>query len=228
MRNRVLVSEQDAATLNLIREVFTLHGISIRVSQDAGELEDVVGQEKFDAMFIDMATPRLDGFEFIRRVRQSSWNRSTPIMLLPERLETGARLEAFQAGGTFFLEKPLDRTKLTRLLRSARGIMVEEQRRHMRVRLHIDVECRADERRILGTSVNVSRDGILFYDDGSLKRGQLVNLAFALQPRMPTLHATGVVVHTDEQRRVGVHFVANFPEDGDVIKDFIAKQLEVV
>ncbi|MBI2817682.1 MAG: response regulator [Acidobacteria bacterium] len=228
MRSRVLVSEQDVATLNLIREVFTLHGISIRVLQDPGELDGLVEGEKFDAVFMDLATPQLNGSEFIRRIRQSSWNRSTPIVLLPQRVETRARLEAFSAGGTFFLEKPLDRTKLTRLLRSTRATMVEERRRYMRVPLHTDVECRANEREIRGAAVNVSRDGILFHGDGTLKRGQLVKLAFAIEPRKPALHATGVVARVDEKRRLGVRFVPNFPEDANMIQDFIAKQLEVL
>ena len=228
MHPRVLVSEQDVTTLNLIREVFTLHGISVRVLQDPRELDGLVEGEKFDAVFMDLATPRLDGFEFIRRIRQSSSNRSTPIVLLPQRLDTRARLEAFSAGGTFFLEKPLDRTKLTRLLRSTRGTMLEERRRYMRVPLHSDVECRANEREIRGTAVNVSRDGILFHGDGTLKRGQLVKLAFTVEERKPALHATGVVARVDENRRLGVRFVPNYPEDAKMIQDFIDKQLEAL
>jgi CheY-like chemotaxis protein len=228
MRSKVLVSEHDAATLELMREVFTLHGISMQVLNTTAEITAIVDQEKFDAVFLDLSTRPQSGFDVIRSIRQSSWNKSVPIVMLPERLQTNERLEAFQAGGTFFLEKPLDRTKLTRLLRSTRGIMAEEHRRYARVPLSTRVECRSGEHQVAGSCVNLSREGILFNGDGSLKRGQQVELDFSLGMRKPAVRARGIVTRTDEHRRVGVRLMPASADDAQMIREYIARQVEVV
>ncbi len=228
MKPKVLVAESDATTLELMREVFTLHGISIRAVNDAAEVANLINQQKFDAVFMDLDLPGLDGVEFIRRIRQSSWNRKIPIVIIPERRETHHRLEAFRAGGTFFLEKPLDRTLFTRLLRSTRGAIAEERRRFARIPLQTQVECGTAGRELLGMSCNLSRDGILFQGDGTLKRGHKVQVSFRLEQHRPAVRAEGVVARVDDMQRVGVRFVPLAPDDAQRLRDFIARQADTL
>ena len=59
-----------------------------------------------DVIVMDLAMPRLDGWETIRRLRQSSWTREIPIIAVsavPLSRET-----AFQAGCDVYLSKPCE------------------------------------------------------------------------------------------------------------------------
>ena len=226
MAHKVLVAEDDAPTLALMREIFSLHGISVRVMHDAVEATALLDGEKFDAVFTGMEMPRLNGLDFIRQIRQSSWNKNTPIVVIPERGETQSRLEAFQAGGTFFLEKPLDRTLFTRLLRTTRPAIAEERRRSVRIPLVTLVTCRTGSHEFTGLSSNISRDGICFQSDGSLRRGHRIELSFALQPHQPPLSAIGVVTRTDLSHAAGVRFIPMEPDDAQRIRNFISKQVD--
>lgn len=228
MKPKVLVAESDAATLELMREIFTLHGISIRPVNDAAEVANLINQQKFDAVFMDLDLPGVDGVEFIRRIRQSSWNKRTPIVIIPERRETHNRLEAFKAGATFFLEKPLDRTLFTRLLRSTQGTIAEERRRFARIPLQTQVQCGTGGHELLGMSCNLSREGIMFQGDGTLKRGHRVKVSFRLEQHKPAVCAEGVVTRVDDKQRVAVRFVPLAPDDAQRLREFIARRADAL
>lgn len=49
--------------------------------------------------------------------------------------------DAFAIGATFFLQKPVDRHKLSRLFRSVSGGMLENRRKYTRVPIQTDVTC---------------------------------------------------------------------------------------
>ena len=138
---KVLVVEDNIPTLELMVEVLTSLGVEVRPIADSQLATAVINAEKFDGIFLDLLMPKPDGFELARQVRRSSWNRRTPIVIVTAREDPTTMQEAFAAGGTFFLQKPVDRRKLIRLLNSTRGTMLEERRRYKRVSVHTEVVC---------------------------------------------------------------------------------------
>jgi PleD family two-component response regulator len=48
---------------------------------------------------------KVDGFELARQIRASSWNKSTPIVVVTGQDDTKAMQKVFAAGTTFFLQK---------------------------------------------------------------------------------------------------------------------------
>ena len=97
--------------------------------------------------------PHLHGFDLGRLIRKSSWNKSTPIIIVTGRDDRETMQQAFSIGATFFLQKPVDRQKLTALFRTVRGTLLENRRRSARVPLQTTVICHADYR----TMVSVRR-----------------------------------------------------------------------
>jgi CheY-like chemotaxis protein len=75
----------------------------------------LVAAERFDGMFVDLEMPKVHRFELVRRIRQSSWNQSTPIIIVTGSERPAAMKLGFKAGGSFFLQKPIERYKLLRL-----------------------------------------------------------------------------------------------------------------
>ncbi len=78
-------------------------------------------RSKFDGIFLDLEMPRVHGFNLTNRIRESSWNRSTPIIVVSGRSEGETMQRSFSVGASYFLEKPVGRQKLSRLLRTVRG-----------------------------------------------------------------------------------------------------------
>src|SRR5436309_3799311 len=59
-----------------------------------------------DVVVMDLAMPRVDGFEAIRRLRESSWTRRLPIVAISALPLSQA--DALRAGCDAFLAKPVD------------------------------------------------------------------------------------------------------------------------
>jgi CheY-like chemotaxis protein len=165
--------------------------------------------------------PKMNGFDLARRIRQSSWNRSAPIIIVTGRDDRRTMQEAFEIGATFFLQKPVDRVKLTGLFRTIRGTLLENRRKHTRVPLHTAVTCSAGPRTVQGVTWNLSSGGMQVEVD-NLQPGDSVKVSFRLPQSGAMIDAVGVVVWTKEQRQ-GIQFTKTNAQNQQAIQKFIVE-----
>src|SRR6202166_4281818 len=147
---KLLVVEDDLACLELMTEVFRSLKANVRPVSDSEEAARRVNQEKFDGIFLDLEMPKLNGLDLARGIRKSSWNKSTPIIIVTGRDERETMQEAFAVGATFFLQKPIDSQKLSKLFRTVSGGMLENRRKYVRVPIQADVACIVGARTLRG------------------------------------------------------------------------------
>lgn len=219
---KLLVVEDDVPLLTLIDELLTSFGAEVKTLSDSRQALEVINREKYHGIFTDLKMPYVDGFEFARQIRKSSWNKTTPIVIISGREDKKTMEEAFAVGGTFFLNKPVDRRKLAALYKTVRGSMVESQRRMARLSLRTEVVCQLESQTIRGTSANISMDGILFNPGCSLQLGKAVRLSFRLPGRNDTISATGMITRVDDKQRVGVRFTNLDVKDRQRIRELLA------
>ena len=227
MRLKALVVEADPRSSDLMVEALKSFHMEPRFTSDSEEALALINREKYDGIFLELMMPKLDGFELSRQIRQSLWNPSTPIIIITAREEKQTVTRAFEAGATFFLQKPLDKEKLLNLVKSIRGAMLEERRRTMRVPIYTDVTWTSGDHTASGRSYNLCRGGMLFQGDDFLRKGSTVQLSFYLPGKKHAIGAEGIVVHTDDQQRAGIGFVKVGQEDQAQIRDFIAGHVTV-
>jgi c-di-GMP-binding flagellar brake protein YcgR len=129
--------------------------------------------------------------------------------------------QAFAAGATFFLQKPVDRQRLSTLFRAVRGSLLENRRRNARVPLHTEVVCELDSRVLQGTSWNLSQGGMQIETAG-LKSKDNVRVLFRLPTSGERIDALAVVMWQTE-RRQGLQFAKMNPQSAEAIRAFIAE-----
>src|SRR5271163_4821517 len=112
---KLLVVEDDLPSLELMDEVFMSLKADVRPISDGQEAAELINREKYDGIFLDLEMPNMSGFDLARHVRESSWNKSTPIVIVTGRDDRATMQQVFAVGATFFLQKPVDRQKLTTL-----------------------------------------------------------------------------------------------------------------
>ena len=224
MPPKILVVYDDPSTLELIVEALTSLGVEVRSVNNSLEAANLASQEKFDGIFVDPMMPIVDGCELAHRIRQSSWNRSTSIVIITVRDDKTAMAQAFEAAGSFILQEPIDRDSLTRLLNRSRGFMPEERRLQKRIPLSTEVTRQVGSVEITGMSSDLTEDGILFQGDGSLEMGNKVRLTFSLPDQKPAMEVEGIVFRVDAKQRVGVGFSRIAKEDRQRIKNFLVSQ----
>jgi CheY-like chemotaxis protein len=218
---KLLVVEDDLASLELMSEVFRSLEAEVRPISDSQEAAGLIDGEKFDGIFLDLEMPNLNGFELAKRIRGSSWNKSTPIVIVTGRDERQTMQDAFALGATFFLQKPVDRQKLAILFRTVRGGMLENRRRSIRVPLQTDVTCTAGSRTMRGMTWNLSQGGIQV-EAGGLQPGDAVQLSFRLPVSHTDVIVTGSVVWANDTRQ-GIRFTKVNEQSQQAIRGFISE-----
>ena len=218
---KLLVVEDDLASLELMTEVFVSLKAEVLPINDSEQAARVVNEEKFDGIFLDLEMPHLHGFDLAKQIRKSSWNKSTPIIIVTGRDDPKTMERAFALGATFFLQKPVDRAKLSTLFRTIRGGLIENRRRYTRVPLRTDVNCEVGSRKVRATSWNLSLGGMQVEAD-NLRSGDAVRLSFRLPVSEITVEASGVVVWAGEKRQ-GIQFTNLNAQNQKSIRNFVAE-----
>ena len=139
----------------------------------------------------------------------------------PGRDERQTMQDAFAIGATFFLQKPVDRQKLSILFRAVRGGMLENQRRSIRVPLQTDVTCEVGSRSVRGVTWNLSQGGIQVEASG-LQPGNVVQLSFRLPVSHIDVSAAGTVVWAHDTRQ-GIRFTKVSEQNQQSIRSFISE-----
>ena len=106
------------------RDDSTRAGESLRdVHPSHGRARKSVNRLRFDGIFLDLEMPRPDGFQLASLIRDSSWNKSTPIIIVTGRDDLHTMHQAFSFGATFFLQK------LTGVIEVAGTVVWADERR---------------------------------------------------------------------------------------------------
>jgi CheY-like chemotaxis protein len=218
---KLLIVEDDIANLELMTEVFLSLKAEVRPISDSQKAAALVSQEKFDGIFLDLEMPNLNGFDLARLVRKSSWNKSTPIIIVTGRDDRQTMRDAFAIGATFFVQKPVDRQKLSALFRTVSGGMLDNRRKSTRVPIQADVSCTVGGRTMRGTSWNLSQGGMQV-EVSELKPKDAIRLSFTLPVSGVIIDAAGVVVWAKENRQ-GIQFTSVGAPTQESIRRFIAE-----
>ncbi len=102
--------------------------------------------ENPDVILLDLVMPGVDGFETCRRLKQDSFLRRIPVIILTAaKTETSYRVRALKIGAEAFLSKPIDESELTaqvssmiRIKKSEDAVRLENRRLEEVVRERTD------------------------------------------------------------------------------------------
>jgi CheY-like chemotaxis protein len=206
MKLRILAVDADPSALALFTSVVSPLGFEVLAVTEGQRAAERLAREKFDLVALAADMPGLDGFALARRVRASPSNQGVPILLFIAAGATEAMRRGFELGVTFYLEKPLDAEKLRGLFAAARGLLLQQRRRYIRLPIRVGVRCLDDETEFLTRSVDLSQGGILLEDSGTMNAGDRVLVEFSLPGIRDPLRLTGKVVRTLRGGGMAVQF----------------------
>jgi len=106
---QVLILEDDLAVLNVLSKVLTAAGYRVTPVADGRRAVETCRTSRPDLVVCDLVMPGLDGFEFIRQMRQEKFG--APIVAISG-LGQAKGAAALAAGANAFLPKPVDRKLL--------------------------------------------------------------------------------------------------------------------
>jgi len=103
----VLVVEDNALNLKLVRDVLTYAGYDVRAARTAEEGIGLAVAEPPDLVLMDIDLPGMDGMEALRRLRDDPRTRMVPVAAVTALAMAADRERVMHAGFDAFLEKPI-------------------------------------------------------------------------------------------------------------------------
>ena len=103
---QILIVEDDKELRELFRGVLQENGYSCIPAGDGVEAMEVLEKNHVDLVISDVMMPRMDGFSFIRELREVG--DTVPVLLITAKGSAADKQEGFQAGADDYMVKPVD------------------------------------------------------------------------------------------------------------------------
>ena len=115
---RILVVDDSEDTVEMLRRLFEMDGAKVTTAGGGSEALEIIRDNDFEVILTDISMPEMDGFEFLRRLREMPVKRDVPVLALTGfgRAEDVER--AIAEGFFSHVTKPIDLNKLVALLRT--------------------------------------------------------------------------------------------------------------
>ena len=118
MKPLVLVVEDEAPLVTLLRYNLEKEGFAVAEAADGEEALLRIAEQKPDAVLLDWMLPLLSGIEVCRQIRRAPATRSLPVIMLTARGEEGDRVRGLNSGADDYVVKPFSPGELVARLRA--------------------------------------------------------------------------------------------------------------
>ena len=104
--SKVLIADDNIMNITLLKETLEDTGAKLTCTESSQKALQIIGNEKFDLLLLDILMPNISGFELAEYARTSTPNNNTPIIFISAISGTENILNGYQLGACSYIEKP--------------------------------------------------------------------------------------------------------------------------
>lgn len=108
MLARILVIEDNAASLELMTYLLKAFGYTTLVARDGEEGLKAAHQESLDLIICDIELPKLNGYEIARQLKRHPVLKAIPLVAVTAYAMVGDREKALAVGFDGYIPKPIE------------------------------------------------------------------------------------------------------------------------
>ena len=112
----LLVDDEPGVRLSVKEYLQEIGDFKVRVASSADEAWQLLQQQTPDLVISDVMMPQVDGYQFLKRLREDPRFKSLPVVFLTARGMTSDRILGYQAGVDAYLAKPFDPDELVAIV----------------------------------------------------------------------------------------------------------------
>ena len=118
MKPLVLIVEDEAALLTMLRYNLEKEGFAVCAATDGEEALIQIAERKPDVVLLDWMLPLISGIEVCRQIRRGRTSRDLPVIMLTARGEEADRVRGLDSGADDYVVKPFSPAELIARLRA--------------------------------------------------------------------------------------------------------------
>lgn len=116
MTLRMLTVDDSPSVRKMVEFTLKAKGFHVGSAGDGQEALELMAKEKFDAIILDINMPRMNGLEFLEKIRADEAYASIPVVMLTTEGQDEDKDKAISLGATAYIVKPFKPTQLLGLL----------------------------------------------------------------------------------------------------------------
>ena len=122
---KILVVDDERAIRSTLKEILEYENYSVIDAADGLEALELVRNDQFDVILLDIKMPRMDGLEGLEEILKFS---DTPVVMISGHGTIETAVEAIKKGAYDYIAKPLDLNRLLITIRNAldKSLLVNE------------------------------------------------------------------------------------------------------
>jgi len=123
MSKHILIVDDSKTVRNLVAFIMKKEGFKVTAAEDGLDgLEKLYSMEKVDLIISDVNMPRMDGFTFIKTVREQETYRDVPIVILSTEGQEKDIQQGLGLGANLYMVKPAQPEKMVKNVRMLLGV----------------------------------------------------------------------------------------------------------
>ncbi|MCG8366966.1 MAG: response regulator transcription factor [Pseudanabaenales cyanobacterium] len=112
----VLLVDDEPGLREAVKAYLEDSGFNVQVASNAQEGWDLLQQSTPDILISDIMMPQVDGYQFLKQVREDTRFQALPVLFLTARGMTSDRIQGYNAGCDAYLPKPFDPDELVAIV----------------------------------------------------------------------------------------------------------------
>ncbi len=128
MSEKVLLVDDEEEFTETLAERMRTRGMEVSTTNSGANALQLVDDEDFDVVVLDLKMPGIDGIEALKRIKRRRPDIQVVLLTGHATIEKG--VEAIKEGALEFLEKPIDLSSLTEAIHKAKAtkmVLVEKE-----------------------------------------------------------------------------------------------------
>ncbi|HEY9633030.1 MAG TPA: response regulator transcription factor [Coleofasciculaceae cyanobacterium] len=112
----LLVDDEPGVRVSVKEYLQEIGGFEVQVASNANEAWQILQQKTPDLVISDVMMPQVDGYQFLKQLRDDPRFKTLPVVFLTARGMTSDRILGYQAGVDAYLPKPFDPDELVAIV----------------------------------------------------------------------------------------------------------------
>ncbi|MCX7710561.1 MAG: response regulator transcription factor [Clostridia bacterium] len=105
----ILIVEDDQSIANLQKDYLEISGFSVTIAGSGAEGLKALQEKEYDLLLLDIMLPGMDGFEVLKKIRESS---DIPVLIVSARQEEIYKINGLGLGADDYITKPFSSGEL--------------------------------------------------------------------------------------------------------------------
>jgi CheY-like chemotaxis protein/HPt (histidine-containing phosphotransfer) domain-containing protein len=110
--SKILLVEDDLEMPEVLAALLEHDGIELSSASTVDDAWEKIGANRFDMVLLDLGLPGANGFDLLRRIKQSPETQSLPVIVVTAWNSTSDKLRGFGLGAVDYLTKPFESSEL--------------------------------------------------------------------------------------------------------------------